>query len=103
MKNSPDFWKTMGRVGITQSQIHKIPWEVVNEDQTISIDHNTVLKRWKTAFEQLLNPDSSAVVIIPEMMHGVYPVIDDTTTFFFGRKIFIEKSVKKNYNYLHKI
>ena len=22
---------------------------------------------------------------------------------FFGRKIFIEKSVKKNYNYLHKI
>ena len=80
MKNSPDFWKTIGRVGISQSHVHRIPWEVVNEDQTISIDHNTVLKRWKTAFEQLLNPDPSAVVIIPEMMHGVYPVIDDTTT-----------------------
>ena len=39
MKNSPDFWKTMGRVGISQLQVHKIPWEVVNEDQTISIDH----------------------------------------------------------------
>ena len=61
-------------------QVHKILWEVGNEDQTISIDHRIVLKRWKTAFEQLLNPDPSAVVIIPEMMHGVYPVIDDTTT-----------------------
>ena len=79
MKNSPDFWKTIGRVGISQLQVHKIPWEVVNEDQTISIDHRTVLKRWKTAFEQLLNPDPSAVDIIPETMHGVYPVIGDTT------------------------
>ena len=29
---STDFWKTMGRIGISQPHAHSIPWEVVNDD-----------------------------------------------------------------------
>ena len=51
---STDFWKTMGRIGISQSHIHSIPWEV-NDDQSIISDQNVVLNKWKEAFEELLN------------------------------------------------
>ena len=80
LKQSTDFWKTMDRMGISQSQVHQIPCEVLNDDQSISVDHNIVLNRWKTDFEQLLNSSQSVTEITPEPMSGVYPVICDTTT-----------------------
>ena len=42
---STDFWKTMGRIGISQSHTHSIPWEVVNDDQSIISDQNVVLNK----------------------------------------------------------
>ena len=70
LKQSTDFWKTMDRMGISQSQVH----------QSISVDHNIVLNRWKTNFEQLLNSNQSVTEITSEPMSAVYPVICDTTT-----------------------
>ena len=35
----------MGRVGTEQTQTHKIPWEVLNEDGSVSVDHCVVLER----------------------------------------------------------
>ena len=66
--------------GVKHSTYHQIPWEVINDDQSISVDHNIVLNRWKTDFEQLLNSSQSVTEITPEPMSGVYPVICDTTT-----------------------
>ena len=72
VKQSTDFWKTMDRMGISQSQVHQIPWEVINDDQSISVDHNIVLNRWKIDFEQLLNSNQSVTEISLEPMSGVY-------------------------------
>ena len=69
----------MGRVGIWQTQTHKIPWEVLNEVGSVSVDHCVVLERWKAAFEQLLNNEPVTDTTTKQMI-GVYPVINDTTT-----------------------
>ena len=70
----------MGRVGILQTQTHKIPWEVLNEDGSATVDHCVVLERWKAAFEQLLN-NEPATDTTTKRMSGKYPVINDTTLF----------------------
>ena len=79
IKESFEFWKTMGRVGISQTQTHKIPWEVHNEDGSVSVDHCVVLERWKAAFKQLLNNAPATDTTVKQMV-GKYPVINDTTT-----------------------
>ena len=42
-RHSPDFWKFFGRIGIQNNIKHHIPWEVVIEDGSISVDHDVVL------------------------------------------------------------
>ena len=79
IKESFEFWKTMGRVGISHTQTRKIPWEVLNEDGSVYVDHCVVLERWKAAFEQLLNNEPTTDTTTKQMV-GVYPVITDTTT-----------------------
>ena len=79
MKESFEFWKTMGRVRISQTQTHKIPWEILNEDGSVSVDHCVVLERWKAAFEQLLNNEPATDTTTKQMV-GKYPLINDTTT-----------------------
>ena len=79
VKESFEFWKTIGRVGISQTQTHKIPWEVLNKDGSVSVDHCVVLERWMAAFEQLLNNEPATDTTTKQMVE-VYPVINDTTT-----------------------
>ena len=68
----------MGRVGISQTQTHKIPWEALIEDGSVSVVHCVVLERWKGAFEQLLNNEPATDTTTKQMI-GKCPVINDTT------------------------
>ena len=77
---STDFWKTMGRIGISQQHAHSIPWEMVNDDQSISFDQNVVLNKWKEAFEELLNTNVVSADKDRGEMVGDYPVLTDTTS-----------------------
>ena len=70
----------MGRIGISQSHTHSIPWEVVNDDQSIISDQNVVLNKWKEAFEELLNTNVVSADTIHGEMLGEYPVLTDTTS-----------------------
>ena len=77
---SRDFWKTFGKAGIQNEKKQQIPWQIVNSDNSISYDPNIVLEKWKSKFEQLLNPEEGIVRATPGEMLGDYPVIQDTTT-----------------------
>ena len=37
LKNSRDFWKSFGQIGIQSSRKRQIPWEVVTDDNSISV------------------------------------------------------------------
>ena len=77
---SRDFWKSFGQIGIQSSRKRQIPWEVVTDDNSISVDHNTVLEKWKNDFETLLNCDRDRMQNDVPVMSGNYPVLVDTST-----------------------
>ena len=69
-----------GKIGIQSSRKRQIPWEVVTDDNSISVDHNTVLEKWKNDFETLLNCDRHRMQNDVPVMNGNYPVLVDTST-----------------------
>ena len=54
--NSRNFWKHIGRLGIGEKRVNKIPMEVLRDDGTARKDTATVFSKWKTDFHDLLNP-----------------------------------------------
>ena len=77
-RHSPDFWKFFGRIGIQNNIKHPIPWEVVIEDGSISVDHDVVLNKWKKAFEQLFNPEDMQHNNAYEQFEGPQAIHADT-------------------------
>ena len=56
LDNDPkEFWKTIGKVGISNCQNKLIPMEVVSEGGQIENDTDAVLERWKSDFSALYN------------------------------------------------
>ena len=53
--NDLEFWKTIGKVGISQAGDKQIPMEVVLEDGSVDKDWENVLQKWKTDFQFLYN------------------------------------------------
>ncbi|XP_060597913.1 uncharacterized protein LOC132751716 [Ruditapes philippinarum] len=49
------FWKSVGRIGITQANKKIIPDEVVLADGSVSADPSDVLLKWKIEFSNLFN------------------------------------------------
>ncbi|KAJ8305823.1 hypothetical protein KUTeg_016368 [Tegillarca granosa] len=60
-KDSGNFWKKIGKVGISSERKNLIPIEVVNSDGVVEYEPDTVLDRWKTDFENLLNRPTEIV------------------------------------------
>lgn len=54
--NQNGFWKRIGKIGIGQERKKDIPMEIVLEDGKVSNNVNTVLEKWQSAFQDLLNP-----------------------------------------------
>lgn len=50
INNLPDFWKFIGRIGISQYRNRPIPLEVVDDDGSVSSDFNIVLNKLKCVF-----------------------------------------------------
>ena len=50
-----NFWRTICRVGVGQTQKRRIPMEVVLENGEISRESTVVLEKWKRDFSSLLN------------------------------------------------
>ena len=54
-EDSNEFWKTIGKIGISNCQNKKIPMEVISVDGQILNDTNAVLEHWKSEFSALYN------------------------------------------------
>ena len=63
INQSSDFWKKFGKVGVGHNRNNSIPWEIVLDDSTISVNQQEVLAHWREAFKKLLNPDGGAIEI----------------------------------------
>ena len=60
------FWREIGKVGIAQSKVKKIPMEVVCDDGSVTSDTQIVLNKWKTDFSSLYNcPQDKGGNILP--------------------------------------
>ena len=80
IRNSRDFWKSFGRTGIQSVQRRQIPWAVLTDNNSVSVDHQVVLENWKNCFKRLLNPDNDHLQNNFAIMSGEYPVLTDTTS-----------------------
>ena len=49
------FWKSIGKVGISQTNKNTIPMEVTLDDGSISVDVSDVLRKWRNDFHSLFN------------------------------------------------
>jgi hypothetical protein len=53
--DTKSFWKYIGKIGVGNDRLNKIPMEVVQEDGSTTCDRNIVLNKWKNSFCDLLN------------------------------------------------
>ena len=52
-KDTRNFWKYIGRIGLQNDRKPEIPMEVVDVDGNVSVDTADILLRWKTDYETL--------------------------------------------------
>ena len=55
VENPRDFWTQIGRIGIFNERKTSIPFEVLMDDNKVSINSDTIMRKWKTDNEFLQN------------------------------------------------
>ena len=55
-RDSIIFWKSIGKIGIGNERLKKIPFEVKMSDGSVCSDPRQVLQKWGSDFENLLSP-----------------------------------------------
>ena len=59
--NPNEFWRSIGKIGVSYSGKKNIPEEVILENGEISADISEVLEKWKNDFCSLFNPTPEVV------------------------------------------
>ena len=54
-ENPREFWKAIGKIGLSNERKQNIPFEVITNDGTVSNDKADVLEKWQTDYERLFN------------------------------------------------
>ena len=45
-----EFWTSIGRVGVRDNRRNEIPMEIVDQNDSVITDSNTVFDKWKSDF-----------------------------------------------------
>ena len=91
-KDQTEFWRNIGKVGISQTKKNKTPFEVVLDDGTISSDKQVVFERWERDFSDLLNSNAESDMN-QENNHNsrtretTYPMLNDHISIFEVKKV----------------
>ncbi len=56
-----EFWKSFGKIGISQTKVRSIPMEVLLDNGTLSNNVKDVLRKWEHDFSNLLNVSSTEI------------------------------------------
>ena len=64
-KDNTRFWKSIGKIGVSSAKRNLIPFEITNQDGTVSHNTQDVLNKWKFDFSNLLNCNSNNDIEIP--------------------------------------
>ena len=85
------FWKTIGKLVVSQCRKQQIPMEVVLEDGSISTKHLDILNKWKNDFSSLLNggitdADSNIVLQPTSVNEQTDPCFNEHISFFEVKK-----------------
>ncbi|CAG2187983.1 SLC13A2_3_5 [Mytilus edulis] len=59
--NSRDFWKQIGKIGISNDRRDQIPWEVIDDNGEVTTDKERVLQKWKTDYQTLFNDQTDSI------------------------------------------
>lgn len=54
--NQNSFWKKIGKIGIGQERRRDISMDILLDNGTVCKDIGMVLEKWKSSYENLLNP-----------------------------------------------
>ena len=65
-----EFWKYIGQLGVAKERKENIPWEVINNDGSVSSDRREVLLKWANDFQGLLNPDVESATLTCDTTQG---------------------------------
>ncbi|CAG2223364.1 unnamed protein product [Mytilus edulis] len=60
--NSRDFWKQIGKIGISNDRRDQIPWEVIDDNGEVTTDKERVLQKWKTDYQTLFNDQTDSML-----------------------------------------
>ncbi|CAC5400383.1 CYP49A [Mytilus coruscus] len=60
--NSRDFWKQIGKIGISNDRRDQIPWEVIDDTGEVITDKECVLQKWKTDYQTLFNDQTDSML-----------------------------------------
>ncbi|CAG2244978.1 unnamed protein product [Mytilus edulis] len=60
--NSRDFWKQIGKIGISNDRRDQIPWEVIDDNGEVTTDKECVLQKWKTDYQTLFNDQTDSML-----------------------------------------
>lgn len=58
--NQNEFWRRVGCIGVGGERTNYIPMEVVLDDGSVTRENTSVLNKWTSDFELLLNPEVSS-------------------------------------------
>lgn len=69
-----DFWKGIGKIGIAETRIQRIPMEVKDENGVIINDRSKVMDCWKHDYESLYSADvdSRNIIRISRQSYRIY-------------------------------
>ena len=66
------FWKKIGKIGKGQERRRDIPMEILLDNGTVCKDIDMVLEKWKSSYENLLNPVGE--VTCPNNVNRLVPI-----------------------------
>ena len=78
-----DFWKTIGKMGISNERSRRIPEEIVGDGGVIVTDQGRVLNKWKYDYETLYNETPSDVAYDDQFLHNIKESMRDGDTSSF--------------------
>lgn len=99
-KNSCNFWRSIGKIGVAFQKKNKIPMEVIDDNGDIINDNDSVLLKWKNSFSDLYNTSTNNSILHEQSNDNVtntnsVPEFEDEISIFEMHKAIFNSKKEK--------